>query len=90
MLTLWPSKIVLFCSVQSTASLNFVSQEQTCDDSFTQALYLRALEMANVRPIIEQEKENRAEVGILFFYRNSKECQGSLKCWEISCTENGA
>lgn len=43
--------------------------------------------MANVRPIIEQEEENKAEVGILLFYRNSKECQcrqGSLRCWEIS------
>lgn len=48
--------------------------------------------MANVRPIIEQERENEAEVGILLFYRNSEECQcrqGSLKCWEISCAKNG-
>lgn len=48
--------------------------------------------MANVRPVIEQERENEAEVGILLFYRNSEECQcrqGSLKCWEISCAKNG-
>lgn len=47
--------------------------------------------MANVKPIIEQ-KENKAEVGILFFYRKSKECQcqqGSLKYWEISSAKNG-
>lgn len=92
MLTLWPSKTVPFCGVQSTGSLNLVSQKQTCDDSFAQALCLKVLEMANVRPIIEQEEENKAEVGILLFYRNSKECQsrqGSLKCWEISYAKNG-
>lgn len=80
----------LQCAIH--AFLNLVSQKQTCDDSFTQTWCLRALAVANVRCIIEQEMENKAELGILLFYRNSKECQcqqGSLKCWEISCVKNG-
>lgn len=74
--------IFLQCTIH--ASLNFASQKHTCDGSFAQALCFRALEVASVRHIIEQEKENKAEIGILLFYRNSKECQcqqGSLKCW---------
>lgn len=49
MLTTWPSKTVLFCSVQCTASLNFVSQRQTCDDRLAQVLCLKVLGMANLR-----------------------------------------
>lgn len=74
MLTTWPSKTVPFCSVQPTASLNVVSQRQMCDDRFTQVLCLKALGTANLRLTI-QEEETSAEVGILLFYRNSKECQ---------------
>lgn len=75
MLTTWPSKTVSSCSVQSSVSLNFVSQRQTCHDWFTQVLCLKVLGMANFRLIIEEEKDASAEVGVLFFYRSSKECQ---------------
>lgn len=92
MLTTWPSKIVPFCNVQSSVSLNFVSQRQTCDDGFSQFLCFKVLGITNLRIIIQEEEGTSTEVGILLFYRNNKECQcwsGSLKCWEITYAKMG-
>lgn len=57
--------------MQSTASLKFVSQRQTCADRFTQVFYFKVLGMANLRLIMwEEEEDSSAEVVILLFYIN--------------------
>ncbi|KAJ7403286.1 hypothetical protein BTVI_78552 [Pitangus sulphuratus] len=52
-------------------------ERQTFGDRFTQVVYLKVLGMANVRLIILEE-ETAAGVGILLFYRTSKECRCQL------------